>query len=86
MIYEHEFQCHIEEHEFNYSTNQSLLANDEDNPYRLEGFTSESFFSPYITTIGLYNEAYELLAIAKLAQPVRCSDNTDTTFVVRYDT
>ena len=63
-----------------------MLVNNISTPYKLEGFTSESFFSPYITTIGLYNEAYELLAIAKLAQPIRCSDETDTTFVVRYDT
>ena len=51
----------------------------------LEDFTSASFFSPYITTIGLYNESYELLAIAKLGQPIRRSDETDTTFVVRFD-
>ena len=86
LIYEHEYQCTVAEHEFNYSTNQSMLVNNISTPYKLEGFTSESFFSPYITTIGLYNEAYELLAIAKLAQPIRCSDETDTTFVVRYDT
>ena len=86
LIYEHEYQCTVGEHEFNYSTNVSLRKNTETNPYMLEDFTSASFFSPYITTIGLYNESYELLAIAKLGQPVRCSDETDTTFVVRYDT
>ena len=53
---------------------------------KLKGITSQSFFSPYVTTIGLYNEAYELLAVAKLGQPIRMSDQTDTTFVVRWDT
>jgi elongation factor P len=36
-------------------------------------------------SIGLYNDANELLLVAKLGQPIPISDNTDTTFVIRYD-
>ena len=54
--------------------------------YELEDFTTGSLWSPYITTIGLYNEANELLVVGKLAQPIKCSDETDTTFVLRWDT
>jgi hypothetical protein len=86
LIYEHEYQCTVQEHEFNSTTNTSVRKNKSTNPYELESFTSSSFFKPYITTIGLYNEAYELLAIGKLGQPIRCSDETDTTFIIRYDT
>ena len=85
LIYEHEYQCTVQEHEYNTTTNPSVLKN-EGEPYVLEGFTTSSFFKPYVTTIGLYNEGYELLAVAKLGQPIRMSDETDTTFIIRYDT
>jgi hypothetical protein len=42
-------------------------------------------FSPYVTTVGLYNDAQELLAIGKMAAPMPLSANTDTTFLVKYD-
>ena len=32
------------------------------------------------------DDAYELLVTAKLGQPIRCSNETDTTLVVRFDT
>ena len=67
------------------TTNPSVLKNEGD-PYVLEDFTTGSFFKPYVTTIGLYSDGYELLAVAKLGQPIRMSDETDTTFVVRWDT
>ena len=42
--------------------------------------------TPYITTIGLYNRNYELLAIVKLANPVPRAKNVDQTFIVKFDT
>ena len=86
QIFEYEYQCTVAEHEFNSTQNTSARDQNSENPYKFEGFTSSSFFKPYVTTIGLYNDAYELLAIAKLGQPIRTSDETDTTFVVRWDT
>ena len=86
LIWEHEYQCTLQEYEYNHTLNTSVRdqANTK-NPYKLEGFTSHSFFKPFVTTVGLYNDAFELLAIAKLGSPIRCSDETDTTFVVRFD-
>ena len=40
---------------------------------------------PYITTIGLYNDQAELLAVGKLAQPIQKFDDIDMNFVVRWD-
>ena len=51
----------------------------------VKDFVTGSDFAPYVTTIGLYNEANELLAVAKLAQPFRMPHNSDVNFVVRYD-
>jgi len=41
--------------------------------------------NPYITTIGLYNDRAQLLAIGKLAEPVQKRDDIDMNFVVRWD-
>jgi len=49
-------------------------------------FATGSYFSPYVTTVGLYNESYQLVAVGKLAQPIPISLYTDTTFVINFDT
>ena len=41
--------------------------------------------SPYITTIGLYNDNAELLAVAKLAQPIQKRDDIDMYFRIIWD-
>ncbi len=50
------------------------------------GSISGSEFSPYVATIGLYNDAQELLAIAKMSIPTPISPNSDMTFLIKYDT
>jgi hypothetical protein len=47
---------------------------------------SGSEFSPYVTTVGLYNDANELLAVGKMASPMPLSSNTDVTFLIKWDT
>jgi hypothetical protein len=86
LIYEHEYQCTVEEHEFNDTTNRSARKRKSEDPYELADFTTSSLFKPHVTTIGLYNSNLELLVVGKLGQPVRMSDETDTTFVLRWDT
>ena len=44
-----------------------------------------SYFSPYVTTVGLYNELNQLLAGGKLAQPLPTSRTTDTSILVNID-
>ena len=63
--------------------NTSNISNQGENYY---DFATGSYFSPYVTTIGLYNESYQLVAVGKLAQPIPISLYTDTTFVVNFDT
>jgi hypothetical protein len=52
----------------------------------VKDFATASFFQPYVTTIGLYNDNNELLMVAKLGKPIMLSPDTDMTFIVRYDT
>jgi hypothetical protein len=49
-------------------------------------FATGSYFSPYVTTVGLYNESYQLIAVGKLSQPIPISLYTDTTFIINFDT
>lgn len=39
----------------------------------------------YVTTVGLYNEHYELVGTAKLAQPARVTPNRPMLFKLRHD-
>jgi hypothetical protein len=82
-IFETQYKCTIRENEFNLSLNPSTISGStEGTPY---AFVNESYFSPYITTIGLYDEAQNLLAIGKLAQPLPSSPTTDTTILINLD-
>lgn len=46
---------------------------------------SQSLY-PYITTIGLYNPDNELLAVAKISNPIQRTDYSVQTFIVKFDT
>jgi hypothetical protein len=81
-IYENQYKCTIRENEFNYTQNPSARSGSGEFYY---SFVTGSFFSPYVTTIGLYNDAKELLVVGKLSQPVPISLETDTTFIVNFD-
>jgi len=82
IIYETEIRCNVGENEFNYSTNPTLQTGSFG---ELKPFALAEDFSPYVTTIGLYNDANELIAVAKLGQPIKLSSTTDTVFMVRLD-
>jgi len=47
--------------------------------------SSGSYFRPYATQIGLYDDNNQLLAVAKFGKPIMMSPDTDITFVVKYD-
>jgi hypothetical protein len=82
-LYETQYKCIIRANEYNGSLNPSLLKSGSTDTYK--DFVTGSDFSPYVTTIGLYNENQELLAVAKLAQPLPTSQTTDTTILINID-
>ena len=83
-IYETQYKATISENEFNYSQNPSIISGSK-NTGVYKNFATSSFFNPYTTTVGMYNESNELLAIGKLAQPLPLSRTTDTTILVNID-
>tara|TARA_Y100000361_G_C11138388_1_gene333510 strand:+ start:462 stop:1550 length:1089 start_codon:yes stop_codon:yes gene_type:complete len=52
----------------------------------LIGEATHSEFATYVTTIGLYNNSNELVAIGKTAKPIKNDKEMALTFVVRFDT
>jgi hypothetical protein len=81
-IYETQYKCTIRENEYNSTLNPTLLSGSEGIPYN---YVTSSFFSPYITTVGLYDEFQNLLAVGKLSQPLPTSPTTDTTILINID-
>ena len=51
----------------------------------VEGFATHSEFRPYVSTIGLYNDQNDLLAIGKLGRPIKNDDDLSLKFIVRFD-
>jgi len=48
--------------------------------------TTGSFLTPFITTIGLYDDNCNLVAVAKLPQPIKSEPDIPVNFIVRFDT
>ena len=45
-----------------------------------------SFLAPYITTIGLYDNDLNMVAVAKLPQPIKSLPDYPVNFIIRFDT
>lgn len=45
-----------------------------------------SYLAPYITTIGLYDDNSNMVAIAKLPQPIKSLHDYPVNFIIRFDT
>jgi len=73
--------CRINHNEFNYSSNPTYLSSSQ---LRVKNTTSDNPVS-YITTVGLYSSDNELLAVAKLSEPLKKDPNTELTLRVRLD-
>jgi len=81
-MFAHSYRCRVNESQLNYSQNPSIKSGS--NGY-LYDFATGSNFQPYVTTVGLYNGANELVAIGKLGQPIPKTRYVDTTFVINFD-
>ena len=83
-MYESQYKFTIRENEFNFTQNPTAVSGSR-NSGIIYDFATGSYFSPYITTVGLYNNNYELIAVGKLAQPLPTSAVTDTTILINLD-
>mgnify|MGYP003630235634 FL=1 len=99
-LFETQYQLTFNEDEFNYSTNPTIVTGSTfPNNFSLESgtpsptasygnlldFATSSYFEPYVTTVGLYDNDFNLLAVGKLGKPLQTSAVTDTTILVNID-
>ncbi len=73
--------CRANHNDFNYSANPTYLTGSK---IRVKTSTTDSPVS-YITTVGLYSADNELLAVAKLSEPLKKTPETELTLRVRLD-
>ena len=71
----------VKNSEFNYSSNPSYI----DTNGNLNNTTMADSPTTYITTVGLYNDDNNLLAVAKLSQPLKKDFTTETLIRVKLD-
>lgn len=100
-IFTHNYHCKLRDFEYNYTYNPSALSSSLKTVYdnnnvvyntssavstgELNNNITGSEFQPYMTTVGLYNDANQLIAVGKLNRPVPKSANTEMTIIVKID-
>ena len=82
-LFETQYKCTVDPSEFNFSLNPSLISGSTDGT--VYDYVTGSYFNPYVTTVGLYNEAQDLIAVGKLAQPLPTNNTTDLTILINID-
>ena len=94
-IYETQYKCTLRDNEYNFTLNPSSTSGSTfitssigtfytPGQYLNNNITG-SYFSPYVTIVGLYDEYQNLLAVGKLSQPLPVSPTTDTTILINID-
>jgi len=73
--------CRIPHNKYNYSANPTYLSSSQ---IRVKNVASDTPVT-YLTTIGLYNANNELLASAKLSEPLKKDPNNEITLRIRLD-
>ncbi len=73
--------CRAPANKFNYSANPTYVSGSK---IRVKNIGQDNPVA-YVTTVGLYNSANELLAVAKLSEPLKKSVDNELTIRVRLD-
>jgi len=73
--------CRVNHNEFNYSSNPTYLSGSK---IRVKTKTTDLPVS-YITTVGLYSDNNELMAVSKLSEPLKKTPDNEFTIRVRLD-
>tara|TARA_R110000822_G_scaffold86112_4_gene200956 strand:+ start:1112 stop:2275 length:1164 start_codon:yes stop_codon:yes gene_type:complete len=95
-IYETQYKCTLGENEFNSTLNPSVQSSGsmvevlgnlfyQPGNGQIKDNLTGSYFSPYVASVGLYDEKQNLLAVGKLSQPLPTSTTVDTTILVNLD-
>ena len=79
--------CRLLNNEFNYSTNPTYLKDSKIVVKSIPGSSNQYNEMPfsYVTTVGLYSEINELLAVAKVSEPLKKTPENEMILRVRLD-
>jgi hypothetical protein len=87
--------CVVKRGEFNRSLNVTLYDASGSMIITQESFDTEGSsslldtgnenFTPYATTIGLYDDAEQLVGYAKFANSIKIEKDFDSVFIVKFD-
>jgi hypothetical protein len=66
--------------------NPSKFGSFDDYEYSSSLDPTGSYLAPYITTIGLYDDELNMVAVAKLPKPIKSLPDYPVNFIVRFDT
>jgi hypothetical protein len=67
------------------SVNSSIRGGFDDWDVNGSVDTTCSFLTPFITTVGLYDDDLDLVAVAKLPQPIKSEPDFPVNFIIRFD-
>ena len=81
-VYTYNYNIKLSDYEFNHTLNPTAQSGSDG---KAADLATGSYFQPYITSVGLYNDANELIAVAKLSKPLPKSRHTETVIKVRLD-
>jgi hypothetical protein len=76
----------ILDYRYTSSVNQNVFAGFEHYDLSASVDSTGSFLTPFITTIGLYDDNCDLVAVAKLPQPIKSEPDIPVNFIIRFDT
>lgn len=87
-LFEHYIRVKVEPNEFSISpyTPGIYTASYTGSSATVLDLTLSQSIKPYVTSIGLYNSNNDLLAIAKVSNPIKRTFDTTQTFVIKFDT
>ena len=79
--------CRVNHNDFNYSSNPTYLSESKIVVKNIPGVANQASLNPitYITTVGLYSANNELMAVAKLSEPLKKTPDNEFTLRVRLD-
>ena len=76
----------IKLHSFTSSLDTTKKGGFADYEYSSSLDRTGSYLAPFITTIGLYDEQLNMVAVAKLPQPIKSLPDYPVNFIIRFDT
>lgn len=81
------FRCRAPAGQVNASTNPSffVVPTGSQDEFKNEKVVITGALDPYVTTIGFYNENFQLIGVTKISQPVKKEENQDILFKIRLD-